>query len=71
MIVLAALVWLPIPLLAVLSVATIVLHHLADGIRAQSFGARRRCGRCCTRSARFRSPAASSSPPYPLVPWFA
>ena len=31
MIALAALVWLPIPLLSVLSVATIVLHHLADG----------------------------------------
>ena len=29
MIVLAALVWLPIPWLSVVSVATIVLHHLA------------------------------------------
>ena len=38
MIVLAALVWLPITLLTVLSVATIVLHHLLDGVRAQSFG---------------------------------
>jgi uncharacterized membrane protein len=37
LIVLAALIWLPIPLLASLSVATIVLHHLADGVRAQSF----------------------------------
>ena len=37
MIILAALIWLPIWLLAPFSVAVIVLHHLADGVRLQSF----------------------------------
>jgi uncharacterized membrane protein len=36
MIILAALVWLPVPLLVGLSVATVLLHNLADGIRSSS-----------------------------------
>ncbi len=39
MIVLAALVWLPITWLAVFSVATIVLHHLLDGVQVWHAGA--------------------------------
>jgi uncharacterized membrane protein len=65
MILLAALVWLPMPLLASLSIATIVLHHLADGVRTQSFwillhqvGAFPFAGRVFIAA-------------YPLVPWFA
>jgi uncharacterized membrane protein len=65
MIVLAALIWLPIPLLAALSVATIVLHHLADGTRTQGawillhqVGAFPFAGRIVIA-------------PYTLVPWFA
>jgi uncharacterized membrane protein len=65
MIILAALVWLPVPWLAALSVATIVLHHLADGVRVQSFwilfhqvGAFPLAGRIFIA-------------PYTLVPWFA
>lgn len=65
MIVLAALIWLPIPLLAALSVAVIALHHLADGVRAQSFwirlhqvGAFPLAGRIIIAS-------------YSLIPWFA
>jgi len=36
MIVLAALIWLPLPLIAAISIATIFLHNLADGVRSQS-----------------------------------
>lgn len=36
MIILAALAWLPLPLLAAISIATIALHNFADGIRSSS-----------------------------------
>lgn len=39
MIVMAALIWLPSPLLAGLSIATISLHNLADSVRPADFGA--------------------------------
>ncbi|MEO7157411.1 MAG: heparan-alpha-glucosaminide N-acetyltransferase domain-containing protein, partial [Vicinamibacterales bacterium] len=38
MIILAVLVWLPMNVLMVVSVATILLHNSLDGIRAQSLG---------------------------------
>lgn len=66
MIVLAALIWLPLPLLALVSVATIVLHHLLDGTRSSSpawmllhqVGAFPFAGRIVIAA-------------YSLVPWFA
>ncbi|HWI17295.1 MAG TPA: heparan-alpha-glucosaminide N-acetyltransferase domain-containing protein [Vicinamibacterales bacterium] len=65
MIILAGLIWLPIPLLAALSIAVIVLHHLADGVRLQGalillhqVGAFPFAGRMFIA-------------PYTLVPWFA
>ena len=36
MVILAALVWLPLPVLAAISIATIALHNLADGVRSAS-----------------------------------
>ena len=60
MIVLAALAWLPIPALAALSVATIVLHHLADGIRAQQFGTAAPFWHLIHQVGAFRSPDMSS-----------
>src|SRR6516225_819834 len=38
MIVLALLIWLPIPVLSVLSIAVIILHNLLDGVNAAQFG---------------------------------
>lgn len=66
MIVLAALVWLPVPVLALLSIAAIALHHLLDGLRSTSplwillhqVGAFPFAGRVFIAA-------------YPLVPWFA
>ena len=66
MIILAALVWLPLPVLAAISIATIALHNLADGIRSQSpfwillhqVGAFPFAGRIWIAA-------------YSLVPWFA
>jgi uncharacterized membrane protein len=61
MVVLAALIWLPIPILASLSAAVVVLHHLLDGaplpllhqVDAVSFAGR------------------VFIAPYTLIPWFA
>lgn len=66
MIILSALIWLPLPLLAAISIATIVLHNFADGIRSQSpmwmllhqVGAFPFAGRIWIAA-------------YSLVPWFA
>lgn len=66
MIVLAALVWLPAPVLALVSIAAIALHHLLDGLRSTSplwillhqAGAFPFAGRVFIAA-------------YPLVPWFA
>ncbi|HUQ87407.1 MAG TPA: heparan-alpha-glucosaminide N-acetyltransferase domain-containing protein [Vicinamibacterales bacterium] len=59
MIVLAALAWLPIPLLSVISVATIVLHQLVGwGPVIHQVGAVPFAGHVFIA-------------PYPLIPWFA
>jgi uncharacterized membrane protein len=71
MIVLAALVWLPIPLLSVLSVATIVLHNVADGIRAQQFGAAAPLWNLIHQVGAFQFAGHVFITPYPLVPWIA
>ena len=65
MIVLAGLVWLPLPLLAALSVATIVLHHLADGVRVQSFWI------LLHQVGAFPMAGRIFIAPYTLIPWFA
>jgi uncharacterized membrane protein len=62
MIVLAALVWLPMPWLAVLSVAAIVLHHLWDGVRVWNL---------VHQVSVFQVAGRTVIAPYTLVPWFA
>ena len=71
MIVLAALVWLPIPVLSVLSVATIVLHHLLDGIDARQFGAAAPLWYALHQLGVFPFFGHTFLTPYPLVPWVA
>lgn len=65
MIVLAGLIWLPVPLLAALSIATIVLHHLADGLRLQGIGI------LLHQVGAFPFAGRIVIAPYSLVPWFA
>jgi uncharacterized membrane protein len=62
MILLAALVWLPIAWLAPLSVATIVLHHLLDGIQVWPL---------VHQVSVFQVAGRTVIAPYTLVPWFA
>jgi uncharacterized membrane protein len=71
MIVLAALVWLPLPVVAAVSIATIVLHHLADGIDARSLGAAAPLGYLLHQVGGFPFAGHIFITPYPLVPWFA
>jgi uncharacterized membrane protein len=71
MIVLAALVSLPIPLLSALSVATIVLHHLADGIDARRLGWAAPLGYLVHQVGGFPFAGHVFITPYPLVPWVA
>jgi uncharacterized membrane protein len=62
MIVLAALVWLPVPAIAALSVAAIVLHHLWDGVRVWNL---------VHQVSVFQVAGITVIAPYTLVPWFA
>ena len=71
MIVLALLVWLPIPLLAAVSVATIVLHHLADGIDARRLGWAAPLGYVLHQVGGFPFAGHLFITPYPLIPWVA
>jgi uncharacterized membrane protein len=71
MVVLAALVWLPIPLLSALGVATIVLHHLADGIDARRLGWAGPLWYLVHQVGGFPFAGHVFITPYPLVPWVA
>ncbi len=62
MILLAALVWLPITWLAPLSIATIVLHHLLDGIQVWPL---------VHQVSVFQVAGLTVIAPYTQVPWFA
>ena len=62
MIMLAGLVWLPIPGLAVLSVAAIVFHHLWDGVQVWNL---------VHQVSVFQFAGWTVIAPYTLVPWFA
>ena len=66
MIILAALIWLPMPLLAALSVATIVLHHLLDGPRSTSA-----MWMLLHQQGAFPFAGRVFIAAYQLVPWFA
>jgi uncharacterized membrane protein len=65
MIILAGLAWLPIRALAALSIATIVLHHLADPVRAEGFWI------LLHQLGVIQFAGLVIISPYPLVPWFA
>ncbi len=71
MIVLAALVWLPIRALAVLSVATIALHNLLDGINPANLGSAAPLWNVIHQPGAFPVGKALVIVGYPLVPWVA
>jgi uncharacterized membrane protein len=71
MIALAALVWLPLPALLGLSVAMIVLHHLADGVTARAFGAWAPAWNLLHQVGAFQLAGRLFIAAYPLIPWIA
>jgi uncharacterized membrane protein len=62
MVLLAGLVWVPITVLAVLSSATIVLHHLLDGVQAWHL---------VHQVSVFQFAGLTVIAPYTLIPWVA
>ena len=71
MIILAALVWLPMPVLAGLSLATIALHHALDGINARTLGAYAPIWNLLHQAGAFQFAGRVVIAAYSLVPWFA
>ena len=71
MILMAALVWLPARALAVLSIATIVLHNLLDGIQPSRFGSAAPLWNVIHQPGAFPLGKALIIVGYPLVPWVA
>jgi uncharacterized membrane protein len=71
MIVLALLIWLPIPVLAVLSIAVITLHDLLDGVNAAQLGTAAWAWNLLHQPGAFRLAGATIIVGYPLVPWVA
>jgi uncharacterized membrane protein len=69
MVVLAALVWLPIPWLAGLSIAMIVLHNLLDPLQASSLGAVPGISAVIHQVGAFGVMGVVVVVGYPLVPW--
>jgi uncharacterized membrane protein len=71
MIVLAGLVWIPIRVLAVLSVLVIAGHNLLDGIRAQSLGGFTPFWTLLHQVGSIPVAGRVVIAPYTLIPWFA
>jgi len=71
MIVLAFLIWLPIRLLVVLSIAVITLHNLLDGANAAQFGPAAWAWNLLHQPGAFSFAGATVIVGYPLVPWVA
>jgi uncharacterized membrane protein len=71
MILMSILVWLPVPVLAVLSVATIGLHNLLDGIQAPTLGTAAPLWNVIHQPGAFPVGKALVFVAYPLVPWVA
>ena len=71
MIILAGLIWLPRPLLAAVSIATIVLHNLTDGIRAESLGALGPAWMLIHQIGALPFAGRTFITAYSLMPWFA
>ena len=71
MVVLAGLIWVPVPLLAAVSVATIVMHNALDPIRAQSFGDNAWLWTLLHQVGALPVAGRIVIAPYTLIPWFA
>ncbi|HLK61926.1 MAG TPA: heparan-alpha-glucosaminide N-acetyltransferase domain-containing protein [Bryobacteraceae bacterium] len=71
MIALGLLAHLPVRVLAVLSIAVILLHNLADGVRASSFGAAAGVWNVLHQPGVFHLGSLVVRAVYPLVPWIA
>ena len=71
MVALGFLVRIPIRALAVLSIAVVALHNLADPVRAGQFGAAAPVWNILHQPGAFRVDGALVVAAYPLVPWFA
>jgi uncharacterized membrane protein len=71
MIGMAVLVWLPVPVLAVLSVAVIGLHNCLDNVRASQFGSAAVVWNLLHEPGAFRLAGATVIVAYPLIPWVA
>jgi uncharacterized membrane protein len=68
---LAALVWLPIPALATLSLAVIVLHNGLDGVTADRFGSAAGVWNLLHQPGAFLIAWTPVIVGYPLIPWLA
>ena len=71
MVALGFLVHIPVRTLAVLSIGVVVLHNLADPVRASQFGAAAPVWNILHQPGVFRVDGALVVAAYPLVPWFA
>jgi uncharacterized membrane protein len=71
MVVLSALIHIPIRLLAILSIATIVLHNCLDGINASHFGAYAPLWNILHQVGAFPLHGIIFVVGYPLIPWIA
>jgi uncharacterized membrane protein len=71
MVVLSALIHIPIRLLAILSIATIVLHNCLDGIYASHFGAYAPLWNILHQVGAFPLHGIIVVVGYPLIPWIA
>jgi uncharacterized membrane protein len=71
MIGLALLIWLPIRVLGVLSVAVIALHNCLDGVNAAQFGPAAWAWNLLHQPGAFSVAGATVVVGYPLVPWVA
>ncbi len=69
MIALGFLVWLPLPALAVVSIAGIALHNLTDGVMAPQFGSAGWIWNVLHQPGLFRIGSVNALAAYPLVPW--
>lgn len=71
MVCMAALIWLPIRVLGVLSVAVIVLHNMLDPIAARQFGANAWLWNLLHQVGAFQFAGRLVIVPYTLIPWVA
>jgi len=71
MVVLGFLVRVPVRTLAVLSIGVVLLHNLADPVRASQFGAAAPVWNILHQPGAFRVNGALVVAAYPLIPWFA